>query len=1051
MKDYPVVIISSTAYDLPVYRKHVMDACLRVSMQPKMMEQLPAIDDDAIEVSLALVDEADVYIGLFAHRYGYVPDGYNKSITELEYEHAVKKNIPRLIFLQSDEADIRIKDIDKGESAIKLDILKDRLKKERVVAFFKNPEDLRGLTLHALSEIKKKLEKNTKGYSKSDKTSVSNFHYVSVIPEKGKPYIAHQYTLLQVKNLVGRKRELKMLTDWVTKPEYSDISFFNIVAIGGMGKSALSWTWFNSIDHQKIKWAGLIWWSFYESDATFENFITRTLAYVSGCSLKDLKNIAFTDQMNSLLNIFNQEPYLLVLDGLERILVAYASRDAAFILDDTALDEETANRVADANGLPQSAGKSFIDKHKLRKTTDIRAGQFLRKLAQIQNTRILASSRLYPADLQLPNGNPSRGCYALFLEGLNDQDTVELWRIYGTKGSHNAILSFSITFDKHPLLIQLLAYEVAEFREAPGNFDAWLSANPNFNHFDLPLIKVQSEVLAHVLRDLSPAENRTLHIIAGFRMPIGIDTLKALLIHAKKDEHSNMKSFNMWQDLGSLFWNLLGPNPAKKEVLEALAIIHSKEDDQNKKKPFKTLKDLDQSLTALEDRGLLGWDRKANRYDLHPIIRGILWNGLDDVSRKDISLTLFSYFKYMPMMKDYLKIDCLEDLTPAIELYNTFIELKLYDIASIFFKKHLSDATLYRLSATRLRIELLKCLFPDKLDTLPQLSGANNQVYILNTLAIDYQHIGQPRSAIKLYEVAEKVYRKKNNQVDLVVLCNKSIALRISGYIYRAEVAAKSAFAISLSLNDIFNKAVSLDLLGLTLALRGIHDIADISFQQSLQIWMDFMHKQGEGVTIASQAEQALWKNNPVAAKQLAERAWVLAGVNRGEVDLIKAARLQGTAALQKMDLNIADERLHHALLRARRVQLIQEEMPILVSLAHLHLLKRELSKVREWLDEFWELTQGRQYPIFQADALIVLAQIEHEESNTNAAIQAVTEAYCKAWCDGPPFAYHLGLQKSRKLFKAFGATEPELLPFDQSKYEPMPEIKINPDNEQIE
>ena len=59
-KERPTVIISSTARDLPEHRKEVMDACLRQGMFPDMMEQLPASDADAIQVSLALVDVADI-------------------------------------------------------------------------------------------------------------------------------------------------------------------------------------------------------------------------------------------------------------------------------------------------------------------------------------------------------------------------------------------------------------------------------------------------------------------------------------------------------------------------------------------------------------------------------------------------------------------------------------------------------------------------------------------------------------------------------------------------------------------------------------------------------------------------------------------------------------------------------------------------------------------------------------------------------------------------------------------------------------------------------
>src|SRR5229473_488183 len=71
------VMISSTARDLPEHRKEVMDACLRQGMFPIMMEHLPASDDEAIPPSLKMVDEADIYLLILAHRYGYVPAANN--------------------------------------------------------------------------------------------------------------------------------------------------------------------------------------------------------------------------------------------------------------------------------------------------------------------------------------------------------------------------------------------------------------------------------------------------------------------------------------------------------------------------------------------------------------------------------------------------------------------------------------------------------------------------------------------------------------------------------------------------------------------------------------------------------------------------------------------------------------------------------------------------------------------------------------------------------------------------------------------------------------
>ena len=82
-------MISSTARDLPAHRKEVGEACLRQGVFPVMMEHLPASDADAIAASLRLVEQSDVYLGVFGHRYGYVPAGHRLSITEMEYDRAI--------------------------------------------------------------------------------------------------------------------------------------------------------------------------------------------------------------------------------------------------------------------------------------------------------------------------------------------------------------------------------------------------------------------------------------------------------------------------------------------------------------------------------------------------------------------------------------------------------------------------------------------------------------------------------------------------------------------------------------------------------------------------------------------------------------------------------------------------------------------------------------------------------------------------------------------------------------------------------------------------
>ena len=230
MPERKTVMISSTARDLPEHRKEAMDACLRQGMFPVMMEHLPASDDEAISASLAMVDAADIYVGIFAHRYGYVPAGHAISVTEMEYNRAVERKIPRLIFVMDKDHPITIDQVELGEGGVKLEAFKKRLLAGNIVNFFKSPADLRAQIINSLSQQRE--------------PDLATFHYVSDIPAPPEAYIAHPYTLLQTHRLIGRQAELNLLTDWVAGKrlgvsETPKVSIFNIVAIGGMGKSAL--------------------------------------------------------------------------------------------------------------------------------------------------------------------------------------------------------------------------------------------------------------------------------------------------------------------------------------------------------------------------------------------------------------------------------------------------------------------------------------------------------------------------------------------------------------------------------------------------------------------------------------------------------------------------------------------------------------------------------------------------------------------------------------------------------------------------------------------
>jgi hypothetical protein len=95
------------------------------------------------------VAASDLYVGIFAHRYGYIPTQDNpegRSITELEYRHAEALGKPCLVFLLDEAApwpptwsDAFTGD---GESGRRIQALRGELGRDRLVSFFATAEEL---------------------------------------------------------------------------------------------------------------------------------------------------------------------------------------------------------------------------------------------------------------------------------------------------------------------------------------------------------------------------------------------------------------------------------------------------------------------------------------------------------------------------------------------------------------------------------------------------------------------------------------------------------------------------------------------------------------------------------------------------------------------------------------------------------------------------------------------------------------------------------------------------------------------------------------------
>ncbi|MBX4272126.1 DUF4062 domain-containing protein [Clostridium estertheticum] len=142
-KQYIPVFVSSTFEDLKSYRTDVLKTLQRMETIVHGMEYFGSKPGSPVEECLKAVSECNIYIGIFAMRYGSIDEKSGKSMTQLEYEEAQRLELPTLIYLIDEESQpILPKYVDTGEKAKKLEEFKSELKNKFTVSFFTTQEDL---------------------------------------------------------------------------------------------------------------------------------------------------------------------------------------------------------------------------------------------------------------------------------------------------------------------------------------------------------------------------------------------------------------------------------------------------------------------------------------------------------------------------------------------------------------------------------------------------------------------------------------------------------------------------------------------------------------------------------------------------------------------------------------------------------------------------------------------------------------------------------------------------------------------------------------------
>jgi hypothetical protein len=462
---------------------------------------------------------------------------------------------------------------------------------------------------------------------------------------------------------VGRRAELDALSDWANKSDPTNLLLFE--AIGGNGKSMLTWEW--STKHAtsvRSDWAGRFWYSFYERGAIMQDFCQRALSYMTERPLKEFEKRKTAELKDELIAQLHARPWLLILDGLERVLVAYHRIDAAEVPD------EDANAPTD----------KILNRNPCDAIRD-EDSDLLRALAACVPSKILVSSRLTPRILLNPSGQPIPGAKRITLPGLRPADAEALLRQCGIAGDSAAIQDYlQQNCDNHPLVIGILAGLIANYLPVRSNFDAW-SVDPGggaaLDLGKLDLIQRRNHILRAALDDLPAANRQLLSTLSFLADSVGYVTLKALNPHL-----------------------LINPEERKSPPKRALSrSIQLQESREAQRKLESTIRDL-------EVRGLLQYDPHSGRHDLHPVVRGVAAGTMPTVHRKAYGQRVVDHFSSLPHIP-YGEVSRLEDLRSSVTIIRALISMGDFKLAAKLFVKGVSSALLFNLEAHAEALALL--------------------------------------------------------------------------------------------------------------------------------------------------------------------------------------------------------------------------------------------------------------------------------------------------------------------------------------------------------
>jgi len=697
-------MLSSTFADLEEHRQSAIDAILKFGFMPRVMEFSGTnADKDVIDTSLTMVRDAAAYVGIIGFRYGQTPfdsarNPNRLSVTELEFNEATRLGRPIILFIM-DEAHLLKKAHIEGDpdKLRKLNEFRERAKLmhgkgevQRVYEPFSSLQQFAGSAAIAIGNLIRLLEQDEWADSRTIESSATLGHVTEqqrILQEQTletqlsrPPALAAVPRYLGSHSFVGRESELMILSDWCDAADPN--SMLLLEAVGGSGKSMLTWEWLTKHSSTaREDWAGRLWYSFYEKGAVMADFCCTALGYMTHTDASRFRKLHTQQLFDRLMAELEAKPWLLVLDGLERVLVAYHRHDAAQMLDSEAGTAE--DRIT---GRDTSAA--------IRSEDD----QLLRRLAGASPSKVLVSSRLIPKALINSSRAILPGVRRQLLPGLLPPDAEAMIRSSGVFGDSKSIRAYlQRNCDCHPLVVGIVAGLINDYLPDRGNFDRW-SQDPEYgmslNLGQLDLVQGRNHILATAIAALDQKSRKLLHLLSLLHGAVDFQTLESLVV---------------------------SPSPANIRDGGPTEISNAN--------------DLGNVIRDLERRGLLQYDSSGKRYDLHPVVRGVAVGRIDQQETGFLGQRVLDHFtsrQHAPW-NDARK---LEDVSDGIQVVSAFLRMRRYSDAFNALAEDLANALHYNIGADPELLSLIQGFFPDGWDGTPALIEPSQRWYVMNCAAV---------------------------------------------------------------------------------------------------------------------------------------------------------------------------------------------------------------------------------------------------------------------------------------------------------------------------